>query len=422
MSNTRNIGDQVRDAIQEAIDRQDYSNLKNVVEQSIGFATEAIGEGLRQAAQAAQVAQENANRQAASRTAAFQREREFRHQREQALQQRQNRERSIANSRFGNERKEKIVAWVLAILGGFLLGVYGICSLICIPFLVASLEAGWIATMVLLLAFTAAGGVMLRIGVKKIGLLKRFGIYKNVLGTREFCRLEELCKQSGLPHESVVADLRKLIVKGMFKHGHIDDECKYMMVTDEAYSHYRTQLNALHQREQQQRLERQRTAQRRDDLNMSAEARAILDKGQAYIRQIRESNDAISGAEISAKIDQIESVVRSIFERAEENPQVIPELDRLMDYYLPTTVKLLDAYEDLDRQPVQGSNIIKSKKEIEQTLDTLSVAFTKLLDSIFAEVAWDVSTDVSVLHAVLAQEGLVDNPFEKKQKGVELQF
>ena len=421
MATSKNIGDQIRDAIQEAIDRQDYSNLQNVVGQSIGSATEAIGEGLRQAAQAAQVAQEKANRQAASRTAAFQREREMRRQQEQALQ-RQVREQSIVGARFGNEKKEKIIAWVLAIVGGFVLGTYGICTLVAIPFLIASLDAAGIAAFILLASLTAGGGVMLRIGVKKIGLLKRFRIYKNVLGSREFCRMEELCGQSGLPQESVVADLRKLIVKGMFRHGHIDDECKYLMVTDEAYSHYRTQLNTLHQRQQQQRLEQQRTAQRRDDLNMSPQARAILDKGQAFIRQIRKSNEAIPGAEISAKIDQIESVVRSIFDRAEENPQVIPELDRLMDYYLPTTVKLLDAYEDLDRQPVQGANIVKSKQEIEQTLDTLSVAFTKLLDSIFAEVAWDVSTDVSVLHAVLAQEGLVDNPFEKKQKGVELQF
>lgn len=421
MSNTKNIGDQVRDAIQEAIDKQDYSNLRNVVEQSIGSATEAIGEGLRQAAQAAQVAQERAN-QTASRTAAFQREREFRRQQEQALQQRQAREQSIANARFGSDKKEKIIGWVLAIVGGFFLGIYGICSLACIPFLVASFDAAGVGAMILLLALTAAGGVMLRIGVKKIGLLKRFRIYRNVLGSREFCRLEELCNQSGLPQESVVADLRKLIVKGMFKHGHIDDECKYMMVTDEAYSHYRTQLNALHQRQQQQRLEQQRTAQRRDDLNMSPQSRAILDKGQAYIRRIRQSNDAIPGAEISAKIDQIESVVRSIFERAEENPQVIPELDRLMDYYLPTTIKLLDAYEDFDRQPVQTGNVLKSKQEIEQTLDTLSVAFAKLLDSIFAEAAWDVSTDVSVLHAVLAQEGLVDNPFEKKKEDIELKF
>ena len=421
MATSKNIGDQIRDAIQEAIDRQDYSNLQNVVGQSIGSATEAIGEGLRQAAQAAQVAQEKANRQAASRTAAFQREREMRRQQEQALQ-RQVREQSIVGARFGNEKKEKIIAWVLAIVGGFVLGTYGICTLVAIPFLIASLDAAGIAAFILLAALTVGGGAMLRIGVKKIGLLKRFRIYRNVLGSREFCRMEELCRQSSLPQESVVADLRKLIVKSMLKHGHIDDECKYLMVTDEAYSHYRTQLNTLHQRQQQQRLEQQRTAQRRDDLNMSPQARAILDKGQAFIRQIRKSNEAIPGAEISAKIDQIESVVRSIFDRAEENPQVIPELDRLMDYYLPTTVKLLDAYEDLDRQPVQGANIVKSKQEIEQTLDTLSVAFTKLLDSIFAEVAWDVSTDVSVLHAVLAQEGLVDNPFEKKQKGVELQF
>ncbi|MCI7505404.1 MAG: 5-bromo-4-chloroindolyl phosphate hydrolysis family protein, partial [Coriobacteriaceae bacterium] len=418
---SKNIGDQIRDAIQEAIDKQDYSNLQNVVGQSIGSATEAIGEGLRQAAQAAQVAQDKANRQVASRTAAFQREREIRRQQEQAFQQ-QVREQSIVSARFGNEKKEKIIAWVLAIVGGFVLGTYGICTLVAIPFLIASLDAAGIAAFILLAALTVGGGAMLRIGVKKIGLLKRFRIYRNVLGSREFCRMEELCRQSSLPQESVVADLRKLIVKDMLKHGHIDDECKYLMVTDEAYSHYRTQLNALHQRQQQQRLEQQRTAQRRDDLNMSPQARAILDKGQAFIRQIRKSNEAIPGAEISEKIDQIESVVRSIFDRAEENPQVIPELDRLMDYYLPTTVKLLDAYEDLDRQPVQGANIVKSKQEIEQTLDTLSVAFTKLLDSIFAEVAWDVSTDVSVLHAVLAQEGLVDNPFEKKPKGVELQF
>lgn len=185
MATSKNIGDQIRDAIQEAIDKQDYSNLQNVVGQSIGSATEAIGEGLRQAAQAAQVAQEKANRQAASRTAAFQREREMRRQQEQALQQ-QVREQSIVSARFGNEKKEKIIAWVLAIVGGFVLGTYGICTLVAIPFLIASLDAAAIAAFILLAALTAGGGVMLRIGVKKIGLLKRFRIYKNVLGSREF--------------------------------------------------------------------------------------------------------------------------------------------------------------------------------------------------------------------------------------------
>lgn len=87
-----------------------------------------------------------------------------------------------------------------------------------------------------------------------------------------------------------------------------------------------------------------------------------------------------------------------------------------MDYYLPMTVKLLDAYEDMDRQPVQGENISASKREIEDTIDTLNVAFEKILDSIFRDTAWDVSTDISVLHTVLAQEGLTEDDFEKMRQ------
>ena len=82
-----------------------------------------------------------------------------------------------------------------------------------------------------------------------------------------------------------------------------------------------------------------------------------------------------------------------------------------MEYYLPTAVKLLEAYEELDAQPVQGENILSSKKESEDTLDTLNIAFEKLLDDLFQETAWDVSSDISVLKTMLAQEGLTKNDF-----------
>ena len=70
----------------------------------------------------------------------------------------------------------------------------------------------------------------------------------------------------------------------------------------------------------------------------------------------------------------------------------------------------------MDRQPVQGENISASKREIEDTIDTLNVAFEKILDSIFRDTAWDVSTDISVLHTVLAQEGLTEDDFEKMKQ------
>ena len=88
----------------------------------------------------------------------------------------------------------------------------------------------------------------------------------------------------------------------------------------------------------------------------------------------------------------------------------------MMSYYLPITVKLLNAYADMDKQPVQGENIHNSKKEIEESLDTLNLAFEKLLDSIFEDTAMDVSSDISVLHTLLAQEGLTEDDFNRMKK------
>ena len=76
-------------------------------------------------------------------------------------------------------------------------------------------------------------------------------------------------------------------------------------------------------------------------------------------------------------------------------------------------MKLLETYRELDSQPIQSDNIVDSKREIERALDSLSVTFEKLLDSLFRDVATDVSSDITVLRAVLAQEGLTESPFDK---------
>ena len=118
-------------------------------------------------------------------------------------------------------------------------------------------------------------------------------------------------------------------------------------------------------------------------------------------------------------ISRMELIIAKIFECAKAHPEIIPDLNRLMDYYLPMTVKLLNAYEEMDSQPVQGENITSSKKEIEETIDTLNVAFEKLLDSIFEDTAMDVSSDISVLNTVLAQEGLTEDELTRMRKEAE---
>ena len=148
---------------------------------------------------------------------------------------------------------------------------------------------------------------------------------------------------------------------------------------------------------------------------LSPEAEETIRQGKVYVKRIRSCNDAIPGEEISAKILQMETIISKIFDRVERHPENIPDLRKMMDYYLPTTVKLLEAYQELDGQPVQGETITTSKKEIEDTLDTLNEAFERLFDSMFQETAWDVSTDISVLKTLLAQEGLSGGQIDKKQ-------
>ena len=152
----------------------------------------------------------------------------------------------------------------------------------------------------------------------------------------------------------------------------------------------------------------------------AAQSSRALQEETRFAEQMREAeirryNDAIPGEEISGKISRMELIVRRIFERAQAHPEIVPDLKKLMDYYLPMTVKLLNAYAEMDRQPVQGENIRKSKQEIDSTLDTLNQAFEKLLDSVFEDTAMDVSSDISVLNTLLAQEGLTGSDFDQKQ-------
>ena len=97
-----------------------------------------------------------------------------------------------------------------------------------------------------------------------------------------------------------------------------------------------------------------------------------------------------------------------IFEQVKKEPSSADELHKLMNYYLPTTKKLLSAYVELDKQDTVGENIQQTKKEIDTAMDTINLAFENLLDSLFQDMAWDISSDISVMKTMMAQDGLTE--------------
>lgn len=260
--------------------------------------------------------------------------------------------------------------------------------------------------------------ILLTLGIKKIGKTRRFRKYVKKLGYKEYGNVKELAQQINKPIKYVVKDIEKMIQKGWFKQGHLDAQKTCLITSNEAYQQYtelEEQKKNLAEQEKQaaQRAAMKKKAEEEAAAKLSPEVREVIQAGEEYVRIIRECNDAIPGEEISDKIYKIEKVVDSIFDRVEKDPESVSDLHRMMEYYLPTTVKLLRAYESLDAEPVQGENILASKREIEMTLDTLNVAFEKLLDSLFEDTAWDLSSDISVLKTMLAQEGLTEDQLKR---------
>lgn len=259
------------------------------------------------------------------------------------------------------------------------------------------------------LILLAGGMLLLSSGIRSVRQVWHFRRYLQVLDGKTQCELERLARAVGKKPKFVRKELKGMIDSGMFLEGHLDEEENNLITSNESYTYYLEAKQKQAIARQQAAADEQKQQAAQEQKKRSAQLQEVLDKGNAFISEIRACNDAIPGEEISDKISRMEMLVRTIFDRAEDHPEIVPELKKLMNYYLPMTVKLLKAYAEMDAQPIQGENIRASKQEIEQTLDTLNAAFEKLLNSIFKSTALDVSSDITVLNTLLAQEGLTDD-------------
>ena len=133
---------------------------------------------------------------------------------------------------------------------------------------------------------------------------------------------------------------------------------------------------------------------------------ALLAERDRAVGEMRRLNDAIEDPRISAQISLLETTTGKIIDTVAASPGKLPQIRKFMNYYLPTTLKLLNAYDRMDSAGVSGSNISATKAKVEQMLDTLCAAFDKQLDSLFGDEALDISTDITVMENLLAQEGL----------------
>ena len=293
-------------------------------------------------------------------------------------------------SRYGSAAGQTAAGVAMIVVGTGALGFFGLSLLGTAVILEAPIALGLLAMM------CVAAGAIIALGIGRVTFANRFKTYRDIISTRTFCYLEEIAQRTHAGTAAVRKNAKRMIKRGLFKQAALDDGEEFIIMSSQAYGEYRAA------REQESERE----------AKLEPPTRDVLSRGEQFIAQIRKSNKEIDDAVISEKLDRIEHVVGSILERVAEHPETAPQLDRMMDYYLPTTVKLLEAYRTLGEAAVETTSVADSKREIASTLDMLREAFEKLLDTLFRDVAWDVSTDISVLRTMLAQDGLTKGAFE----------
>ena len=136
---------------------------------------------------------------------------------------------------------------------------------------------------------------------------------------------------------------------------------------------------------------------------------AFLLEGERGISEMNRLNDNILDEKISERIFKLTELTGKICAHVRANPQKLPRAKKIVNYYLPTTIKLLAAYDRMGQQGVEGDNISGTMRKIEDILDSIVTAYEKMLDSMFSEEAMDISADISVMETMLAKEGLSDD-------------
>ena len=277
-----------------------------------------------------------------------------------------------------NARKLKIIGCILAALGLLMLG-----GPLGALFWSSDWLGLWLLDFLQALAIAAAGGGMFCAGVSMDKAVKRYGKYLSVMGDREAVSIAELARTLGYPENRVEKDLQKMVDKGYFGgKAYLNVELGYLFRSGQA--------DAAFQKKQRE---------------AAAQAPKETEEGYSGIlRNIRRANDRIADPVLSAKIDRLEDITAKIFRAVEEDPKKRSRIDTFLNYYLPTTQKLLDSYAEFEAAGVEGENLRQAKSRIESTMDAIVKGFEHQLDELYKADAMDVDSDIRVMETMLHRD------------------
>ena len=275
-------------------------------------------------------------------------------------------------------------ARILMIVGAAITAIFGISLVTMLGEVIAY---GWYSYMMEELfpmcGFFAGGVAMLVAGQRMKRRSARVARYLAVMGERGYISVEELCTVTGKSRKKIEGDLDYMVEKGLLGTGaYLDSGRGIFFRSADAFADY---ANATAKKE-----------------NVTPKE---ANEGYAgALRAIRSANDRIADPVLSEKIDHLETVAGKIFREVEQHPEKQQQAATFLNYYLPTTLKLLDSYAKFEEAGIEGENLSRAQERIEETMDALIKGFDKQLDDLYRNEAMDIDSDIRVMENMLRRD------------------
>lgn len=258
--------------------------------------------------------------------------------------------------------------------------------------------------MLTALGLSVPGGILTGLYRKKTRAERRYERYRRIVGARAYMPIADIARTVRRRESRVIDDLEDMVERGYF-----GPEARVHLGEGLLIVDVDAALEAEAKRAQSEQAARERRAAEQGE-----KEKAPADAYETLLQELRTLNERIEDEVMSQRIYRIEAVARATFLAVKQKPEKLPQIRRFMDYYLPTTIKLLDAYAGFEDQDVKGENIRSSKENIEHMTETLSVAFEKQFDSLFLTETMDINAEIRTMDSLLRQDGYIGGMEMKK--------
>ena len=304
-----------------------------------------------------------------------------------------------------------MIRFVLGLIGTIVFGLGCIISLVIVYVVgIVSTNPPVALPIVLGILFLFSLFVMIH-GVLSNRLLDRLSKYSAALVDRApVIKLEDLSSILRISSVQIRNDMRKMKKQNLCFDLYTDRDETTLIKGEAAYLEY---LETERQRDALDLEEAEREARLLDPTTQPLES--FLAEGRASLDKIRAANFMLPGDDISNALYKIESTAKRIFAYIQEHPEKLADTRKLMNYHLPTTLKLVEKYCQYDAMEYQPENIIMAKRDILKALVAADEAFNNFLHSLYDVDTLDAVTEAEVLQKMFEKDGLTGNKFDKRK-------